>query len=90
MATASHHEEHEALEGKSPLPWVRGSKLFLFFVNFVVQELSTMKSTKSLKEIMTLLWTREIEALLFFMSFMVDSLDWRLVSPISQLRLQEV
>ncbi len=39
---------------------------FVNFVNFVVQGLSTMKSTKSLKEIMTLPWTREIEALLLF------------------------
>ncbi len=68
---------------------------FSFFVNFVVQKPSTMKSTKSLKETLTLPWRREIEALLFFtvlahgiarsfmsfMSFMVDSLSWRLPCP---------
>jgi hypothetical protein len=50
-----------------------------------MQQLSTMKSMKNLKEALTLPWTRGIEALLFFsvlaygmarlfMSFMVDLL----------------
>ena len=41
------------------MPWVGGSKLFLIFVYFVVQKLSTMKSTKSLKETLILVPVRE-------------------------------
>ena len=59
-ATALHHEEHELHEGKSPLPCVRRSKLFLLFVSFVAQKIvSTMKSTKSMKATPTYLWVRK-------------------------------
>ena len=52
---STYREEHEGIEGRSPLLWVRRSKLFLFFVSFVVQNLvSTMKSMKGLKETLTL------------------------------------
>ncbi len=47
---STYHEEHEGLEGRSPLLWVQSAKLFLFFVSFVVQKLvSTMKNMKGLK-----------------------------------------
>ena len=54
------------------MPWVRISKLFLFFVSFVVQKL--VLTMKGLKEILTLLWTRRIEPSHFFMPFVVTKL----------------
>ena len=57
-------EEHEILEDKSPLPWVRSSKLFLLFVSFVVRKLAL--TMKRLKEIATLPWTQRITTSHFF------------------------